>query len=262
MTTRKNSPKSGGGSTNKPANRLVAHRVESSSRSYRESFRVPFLRRKSADRLGNRGRLSTSNSLLSCTGSLLSDPFTPAALASLSDPSASSADSSSFALLQAQTIRSGHPQKQPRLSDDSDDSDESSDSSNSDGEGEAASGDDDDGVGTGIPLHQGAPSKTEDPTKSDDESSSDDDSSSSSSESEASSRSPSPEPVPEKKGTKTKAEKKGKPPAVGASKVDTKVVEEEVGEKKDAGKRKEKKRKEVGSPDKGVERKSKKSRKA
>ncbi|GAA5879373.1 hypothetical protein JCM16303_003180 [Sporobolomyces ruberrimus] len=204
--------------------------------------------------------LSTSNSLLSCTGSLLSDPFTPSALASLSDPSSTSSTSSS-ALLQAQTIRSGHSQTQPRLSDDSD-SDSDSNSSSSDDEGEAASGDDDDGVGTGIPLHQGAPSKSEDPSKSDSEDS--DDSSSSSSESDASSRSPSPEPVPEKKGKRTKAEKKGKPPVVGSSKVETKVVPttttvtEEKAAKKD---KKEKKRKEAGSPEKGTERKSKKSRK-
>ncbi|GAA5951130.1 hypothetical protein JCM3765_002393 [Sporobolomyces pararoseus] len=212
--------------------------------------------------------LSTSNSLLSCTGSLLSDPFTPSALASLSDPSSSlssssKSESSSLALLQAQTIRSGHSQINKRLSDDEDSSSSSgsSDSSDSDGEGEgeAVSGDDDDGVGTGIPLHQGAPSKTENPSKSDNE----DDESSSSSESEASSRSPSPEPVPDKKGKKTKAEKKGKPPTVGASKIETEVVveQEEVAKKGSSSKKKEKKRKEVGSPEKGTERKSKKSRK-
>ncbi|GAA6009800.1 hypothetical protein JCM11491_000818 [Sporobolomyces phaffii] len=197
--------------------------------------------------------LSTSNSLLSCTGSLLSDPFTPSALASLAEPSANSSESA-LALLQEQTLRSGHAQNQPRLSDD-EGSDGSTDSSDSEGEGEAASGDDDDGVGTGIPLHQGAPSKTEDASKSD----SDDDSSSSESESDASSRSPSPEPVPEKQGKKTKAEKKGKPPVVGKSKVETKVVEEEPA--KGGKAKKEKKRKEVGSPEKGSERKSKKVRK-
>ncbi|GAA5901659.1 uncharacterized protein JCM6883_000355 [Sporobolomyces salmoneus] len=219
--------------------------------------------------------LSTSNSLLSCTGSLLSDPFTPAALASLSDPSSSSSENnSSLALLQAQTIRSGHSQTQNGpLAADSDSDGDSSDSSDSEGEGEAASGDDDDGVGTGVPIHQGAPSKVEDPSKSDPDSSSDDSSddsdSSSESGSEASSRSPTPEPekepVPETKGKKTKAEKKGKPPRVGKSKVETKVVVEEeevVGAEEEKKKKKEKKRKEVESPEKGAERKSKKSRKA
>lgn len=209
--------------------------------------------------------LSTSNSLLSCTGSLLSDPFTPSALASLSDPHS---QSSSLALLEAQTIRSGHAQTPHGTTRDIDDDDGSSsggssDSSDSEGEGEAVSGDDDDGVGTGIPLHQGAPSKTEDPSKSDPEEDDDDDdtSDSDSVSSEASSRSPSPVPVPEKKGQKTKAEKKGKPPVVGVSKAEPKLVVEEESSKKDS-KKKEKKRKEVGSPDKGTERKSKKSRKA
>ncbi|GAA5864600.1 hypothetical protein JCM1840_002164 [Sporobolomyces johnsonii] len=141
--------------------------------------------------------LATSNSLLSCTGSLLPDPFSPAALSSLKTPSASlptSASTTTTALKTTQALRTG--KKRLRFDDDDDDGSSSSDSEAGIADG-GLDADDDDGVGTGVPRHQGAPSAAAD-----------------SSDSDASSRSPSPEPVPVKKGKKTKAEKKGAPPAV------------------------------------------------
>jgi len=207
--------------------------------------------------------LSTSNSLLSCTGSLLSDPFTPTALASLHNPSASES-SSNLALLQAQAVRSGHAQRREEEESEEGDSDESS---QSDGEGEEESEvdrDDDDGVGTGVPRHEGVGSKFEDPTKSD----SDSDSDSSSSSNSDSSRSPSPRPELKKfskkekkvgkidvdtvKKGKTKSEMKGKPP----------VVEEEIVAPVVKIGKKEKKRKGDEAVVEKAERKTKKVKKA
>ncbi|CEQ39272.1 SPOSA6832_00772 [Sporobolomyces salmonicolor] len=147
--------------------------------------------------------LATSNSLLSCTGSLLPDPFSPAALTSLKTPSASLSASAptTTALKTTHALRTG--KKRLRFSDD----DDSGDSDDNGSEAGIADGgldaDDDDGVGTGVPRHQGAPAAAADEDASESESES---------ESDASSRSPSPEPA--KKGKKTKAEKKGAPPSV------------------------------------------------
>ncbi|GAA6059651.1 hypothetical protein JCM10212_004154 [Sporobolomyces blumeae] len=221
--------------------------------------------------------LSTSNSLLSCTGSLLSDPFTPSALASLQDPSASSSSTSAspaLALAQAQAVRSGHGKRTGLAGDsdrDSSDSEGASDDEDDDGE---LDHDDDDGVGTGVPRHEGVPGSKEDPTRSDSDESSESSESESESESEsdASSRSPTPEPEKkkkqkvavkeDKKGSKgrTTAEKKGKPPQV---KPDPEVAEVKVKKEKKVGSggkdKKDKKRKE-GAIDSPEQRKSKKAK--
>ncbi|GAA5937003.1 uncharacterized protein JCM15063_000125 [Sporobolomyces koalae] len=188
--------------------------------------------------------LSTHNSLLSCTGSLLQDPFTKEAIDALQDPLSSNGSiagngvSSSIALLQAQQVRTGHSLRKSAGSDDEEEG-ASSDSSDSDGESQV-SGDDDDAVGTGIPVHEGVPSNVQDPTRSDDEDSD-------------SSRSPSPEPKSkkskvtkeQKKGGKTVAEKQGNPPQVSTETVvEGQVKKKRKGEEVDKGKKSKKAKKE------------------
>ncbi|GAA5896148.1 hypothetical protein JCM6882_008502 [Rhodosporidiobolus microsporus] len=142
--------------------------------------------------------LATSNSLLSCTGSLLPDPFSPSALAALKQPipASSSFAPSAPSALQKQSKKRGF---------DSDNDTGSSSESDTDD-------DDDDRIGTGIPANGGDAKKGAPPTVRDATASADEEESS---ESEReSSRSPSPAsapvPVPAKKGKKEKAAKKDK----------------------------------------------------
>ncbi|GAA5825089.1 hypothetical protein JCM3770_004733 [Rhodotorula araucariae] len=95
--------------------------------------------------------LTTTNSLLSCTGSLLADPFAPAALAALS---AHRAPANPAASLVKCTVLS----KKKRARDSDTDTGSSASSSSESDEDDDASDDegdhdDDDGVGTGIPRH-------------------------------------------------------------------------------------------------------------
>ncbi|GAA5835445.1 hypothetical protein JCM11251_005236 [Rhodosporidiobolus azoricus] len=131
--------------------------------------------------------LSTSNSLISCTGSLLSDPFSPSALASLKQPIP---DAHGPAFASASSAAKGK-----KRTFDSDVDTGSSDSETDD--------DDDDRIGTGIPANGGvqgdAPPWVRDATA---EAESDTGS--------ESSRSPSPLPPPVEVGKKVKGAKKEK----------------------------------------------------
>ncbi|GAA6039651.1 hypothetical protein JCM8097_002236 [Rhodosporidiobolus ruineniae] len=135
--------------------------------------------------------LTTSNSLLSCTGSLLADPFTPTALAALK-PSISL----SHPTRSAPVLKKG--KKRSLSSSSSSDEGEGSDS----GSDSETDHDDDDRVGTGIPragAAKGVPQVREASAEQE------------GSGSEASSRSPSPLPLPAPKpGKKSKAGKEGK----------------------------------------------------
>lgn len=164
-----------------------------------------WVHRKSREPLGGQdGRLeftlvglTTSNSLLSCTGSLLAEPFSASAIASLQS-SLLTPLSASSTLLQSKLSTKG--KKRARDDDEVEEviggggDDDESDSDDSEHE-EGLDADDDDRVGTGIPRGHGAqaiPRFNED-----------DDGSAAS----ESSRSPSPEPVPPpvKKSKKAKA---------------------------------------------------------
>jgi hypothetical protein len=141
--------------------------------------------------------LTTSNSLLSCTGSLLAEPFSASAIASLQS-SLLTPLSASSTLLQSKLSTKG--KKRARDDDEVEEvigagEDDDDDESDSDDSEEGLDADDDDRVGTGIPRGHGAqaiPRFNED----DDGSAASD-----------SSRSPSPEPVPPpvKKSKKAKA---------------------------------------------------------
>ncbi|GAA5865805.1 hypothetical protein JCM3774_003102 [Rhodotorula dairenensis] len=124
-----------------------------------------WVHRKSREPLGGSdGRLeftlvglTTSNSLLSCTGSLLADPFSPAAVASLQS-SLFTHLSASSSLIQTRVSTKG--KKRARDEDEVEevlgsggDSDSDADSDASD---EGLDADDDDRVGTGIPRGHGA----------------------------------------------------------------------------------------------------------
>ncbi|GAA5854025.1 hypothetical protein JCM9279_003767 [Rhodotorula babjevae] len=118
--------------------------------------------------------LTTSNSLLSCTGSLLADPFSPAALAALSahHPSLSAKPDPDASLVKSKVLTTrDNKRKRGRDSEsdtgssgsDSDDDDDRESSASPAPRGGAADAsdssdsdldnDDDDGVGTGIPRH-------------------------------------------------------------------------------------------------------------
>ncbi|GAA5961189.1 hypothetical protein JCM8115_005861 [Rhodotorula mucilaginosa] len=164
-----------------------------------------WVHRKSREPLGGQdGRLeftlvglTTSNSLLSCTGSLLAEPFSASAIASLQS-SLLTPLSASSTLLQSKLSTKG--KKRARDDDEVEEvigagDDDNDDESDSDDSEEGLDADDDDRVGTGIPRGHGAqaiPRFNED----DDGSAASD-----------SSRSPSPEPVPPpvKKSKKAKA---------------------------------------------------------
>ncbi|BGP37524.1 hypothetical protein JCM10450v2_001428 [Rhodotorula kratochvilovae] len=141
--------------------------------------------------------LTTTNSLLSCTGSLLADPFAPAALAALSAhrPAPNAA---------ASLVKSTVLSKKKRARDsDTDTGSSASDESDEESDSEVDN-DDDDGVGTGIPRHGVEASKGVPQVRA------------ASSAGSESSRSPSPLPPPaevakpkkEKKEVKAKKEKK------------------------------------------------------
>ncbi|GAA5979427.1 hypothetical protein JCM10908_002921 [Rhodotorula pacifica] len=161
-----------------------------------------WVHRKSREPLGGQdGRLeftlvglTTSNSLLSCTGSLLSDPFSASAIASLQS-SLHTPLSASSTLLRSKLSTKG--KKRARDEDEIEEvleGEESSDSDDSDDD-EGLDADDDDRVGTGIPRGHGAQAV---PRFNEDDSASE------------SSRSPSPEPVPPpvKKSKKVKVAQK------------------------------------------------------
>ncbi|BGP18909.1 hypothetical protein JCM10213_005506 [Rhodosporidiobolus nylandii] len=141
--------------------------------------------------------LTTSNSLLSCTGSLLRDPFSASAMAALKAPAAPSAfPRSSVSAVAKGKKRSFDSDEDTGLSPMSSDEDDDSDSETDD--------DDDDRVGTGIPAGgaaKGGPPQVR---------------AASEVASEASSRSPSPLPAPpppsakKEKAVKEKKEKAGK----------------------------------------------------
>ncbi|GAA6015681.1 hypothetical protein JCM8202_001074 [Rhodotorula sphaerocarpa] len=123
-----------------------------------------WVHRKSREPLGGaEGRLeftlvglTTSNSLLSCTGSLLADPFSSAAIASLQSTLVTPLSASNSLIQSRLTDDKG--KKRARDDDEAEEVLAGADSSDSDAESESdvgADGDDDDRVGTGIPRGHG-----------------------------------------------------------------------------------------------------------
>ncbi|GAA6020133.1 hypothetical protein JCM10207_006268 [Rhodosporidiobolus poonsookiae] len=151
--------------------------------------------------------LTTSNSLLSCTGSLLSDPFAPSALAALKQPAPYTSTSSFPSSAAARAAKNGKKRRFDSDEDTGSSSSESpseSDSDDSDSDSDSSvDGDDDDRVGTGIPSAK-LTSKAGPPRVRA--------ASVASSAASESSRSPSPLPEPKTvgKGNKGKKEKEGK----------------------------------------------------
>ncbi|GAA5944023.1 hypothetical protein JCM3775_006816 [Rhodotorula graminis] len=118
--------------------------------------------------------LTTTNSLLSCTGSLLADPFSPSALAALSahHPSSSIKPDPDASLVKSKVLTTRDNKRKRGRDSESDTGSSGSDSDDDDGDRESSASpaprgataasdssdseldnDDDDGVGTGIPRH-------------------------------------------------------------------------------------------------------------
>ncbi|GJN88163.1 hypothetical protein Rhopal_001128-T1 [Rhodotorula paludigena] len=146
--------------------------------------------------------LTTTNSLLSCTGSLLADPFSPAARAALTSSASAHPTNPSSSLLKP-SLKKRKRGAASSASSDEDEQEDPAEASSSESDSEGLDADDDDRVGTGIPRT----GRDAVPRFNEDESGDDDDGEGS--DGSESSRSPSPLPPPVKKVEK-KADKKEK----------------------------------------------------